>query len=66
MENTNGVHKFPNFLEIVMLYLLLRKEGNTLSREALCSFCCILPESFDNTISNAETVFPDYRWFCVF
>lgn len=43
-----------------MFYLLLRKEGNTLNRESLCSFCYINYEAFDNAIVRAESVFPQH------
>ena len=46
-----------------MLYLLLRKNGNTLERESVCSFCCINSEVFDSVIGKVEDAFPQYRSF---
>lgn len=55
--------KVPSYLPIVILYLLLRKDGKTLNRESVCDFCYINPEAYDSTMNQVENVFPQLRTF---
>ena len=62
MNKTLINSKFPPCLEIVLLYLKLRKEGNTLNKEEVCDYCYVSPEVFNETVHCLEDVFPEYRY----
>lgn len=61
MNKTIVNSKIPSCLEIVLLYLKFRKDGNTVDKEDICDYCYILLDVFNDTIHSVEDVFPEYR-----
>ena len=65
MDNSlNQTIRFAPCLAVAMMYVIIRKEGNSLNRDKLCDDYSIQRVLFDDAVHRIEDMFPDYRSPC--